>query len=456
VIKMANITKVLGDIVGSGNVSDKDFELVAYSRHLGPTPAKRADAIVLPGSAEDVSEVLRYANRTNTPVYVRGGGTGVGGMGVARAGGILLDLCRMDKILDINEGNATITTEAGCSAYKAIKALRKRGYRLALWPESGVSLTMGGWTACSASGINQYFHGYLWDSLVGLEVVLPTGEIVRTGLNAWSNCGPIGRYGATGDIQGLFEGSLGAFGVITETTYTIYPDHEAIEHIDLGFDDWEPLIKALRIFRETSGITDVSFLDSAVGKLVGGVMEIPYPLLLSLACTGTKEEAERAAAVVREIGAKVGAKDAGVPIGDILYNNAALLNSPSFKTLGNLDDVASVGHTFDVFPEIYRILREVVAKYKIAYYWYAWVLKNGVVSFPAFAYKEPEQREDMIKAREEISYRWTQIKDVPPTTYFGASPDFTPYLRPTYYELVRKIKRALDPNNILQPGLLPH
>ena len=428
---MANIKNVLEGIVGNGNVSDADFELVAYSRDMGPYPARRADVIVLPIKTEEVSEILRYANRTNTPVYIRGGGTGTGGMAVARLGGILLDLNRMDKILEINERNATITTQAGCGAYKAIKALRRQGYRLALWPESGSSLPMGGWTAGSASGINQYSHGYLWDSLVGLEVVLPTGEIVRTGLNAWSNCGPIGRYGATGDIQGLFEGSLGAFGVITELTYTIYPAHEALEHIDLGFDDWEPLIRALRMFRKTSVITDVSFLDSAVGKLVGGNIEIPYPLLLSIGCTGTKEEAERGAAIVREIAAKAGAKEAGVPIGSILYHNAALLNSPSFKTLGGLDDVASVGHSFDVFPEMYRVFREVVDKYNIAYYWYAWVLKTCVVSFPAFAYKEPEQMEDMRKLREEISYKWREIKDVPPTTYFGPSPNFTPYLRPT-------------------------
>lgn len=453
---MADLQKALADIVGNGNVSGADFELVAYSRDMGPYPAKRADVIVLPGKTEEVSEIMRYETQTCTPVFIRGGGTGTGGMAVARSGGILLDLCRMDKILEINEDNATITTQAGCGAYKAIKALRKKGYRLALWPESGSSLPMGGWTSCSASGINQYSQGYLWDSLVGLEVVLPTGEIVRTGLNAWSNCGPIGRYGATGDIQGLFEGSLGAFGVITELTYTIYPDHEALEHVDLGFEDWEPLIKALKLFRKTSVITDVSFLDSAVGKLVGGNIQIDYPLILSIGCAGTQEEAERGAAIVREIGAKVGAKDAGAPLGDILYHNAALLNSPSFKTLGGLDDTASVGHTFDVFPEIYRVFREIVDRYQISYYWYAWVLKTCVVSFPAFAYKEPEQMEDMRKAREEISLKWREIKDVPPTTYFGPSPDFTPYLRPTYYELLRKIKRALDPNNILQPGLLPY
>lgn len=448
--------KMLVDIVGDGNVSNADFELVAYSRDMGSLPGSRADFIVLPTKTEEVSGVLRYANQTKTPVYIRGGGTAVGGMAIARAGGILLDLSRMDRILEINEDNATITTEAGCGAYKVIKALRRQGYRLALWPEFGSSVPMGGWTSCSASGINQYSSGYLWDSLVGLEVVLPTGEIVRTGLNAWSNCGPIGRYGATGDIQGLFEGSLGAFGVITELTYTIYPAHEVILHIDIGFDDFEPLIRALKMFRKTTVITDISFLDDAVGKLIGGNIEIPLPFILSIGCTGTQEEAERGAAVVREIGAEVGARDIGIPIGSMLFQNAALLNSPTFKTLGGYDNVASVGHTFDALPGMYRVLREAVDKVNIPYYWYAWVLKNGMVSFPGIAYKEPEQAKDVREVVEEISYRWTQLKNVPPTTYFGASPDFTPYLRPTYYELVRKIKHALDPNNILQPGLLPY
>src|SRR5512143_782977 len=124
-MEMADMKKALADIVGSEYVSDADFELVAYSRDMGPYPAKRADAIVLPGKTEEVSEILRYANQTHTPVFLRGGGTSTGGMAVARSGGILLDLNRMNKILEINEANATITTQAGCGVYKAIKALRR-------------------------------------------------------------------------------------------------------------------------------------------------------------------------------------------------------------------------------------------------------------------------------------------------------------------------------------------
>ncbi len=451
---MKNTTKVLGGIVGDGNVSDADFELVAYSRDMGPYPARRADVVVLPTKTEDVSEILRYANQTKTPVYIRGGGTATGGLAVARSGGILLDLSKMDKILGINEDNATVTVQAGCGAYKVIKELRKQGYRLALMPESGSSLPMGGWTACSASGINQYSAGYLWDTLVGLEVVLPTGEIVRTGLNAWSNCGPIGRYGATSDIQGLFLGSLGVYGIITELTYTIFPAHEALVYVDLGFETWEPMIKTLKNFRKTTTITDVSMLDDALGEIIGG-FKVPYPLVLSVGCTGTNEEAERGAEIVRKLAAEAGAKDLGIPVGNMLHDNAALINA-FLKKFGGIDDVASVGHTFAAWPEIHKIFREVSHKYNLLDFWYAWVLKNGVVSFPGWAYKEPDQREDMMKAREEISFKWREIKDVPPTTYFGPSPDFTPYLRPTYYELVRKIKQTLDPNNILQPGIAPY
>ena len=233
---------------------------------------------------------------------------------------------------------------------------------------------MGGWTACSASGQNQYSEGYLWDSLVGLEVVLPTGEIVRTGLNAWSNCGPIGRYGATSDIQGLFLGSLGVFGVITETTYTIFPDHESLVYVDLGFEDWESLIQALKMFRKTTAIADVSMLDDAIGEMIAGEsMKIPYPLILCCGCVGTKEEAERKAAITREIAAKAGAKDLGVPVGDLLHENAALINA-FLKKWGGIDDTASVGHTFEAWPEIHRVFREVSHKYDLLDFWYAWVL----------------------------------------------------------------------------------
>ena len=98
--KMAELKlkKVLADIVGSENVSDADFELVAYSRDMSPYSARRADFIVLPTKTEEVSEILRYANKTNTPVFIRGGGTSTGGIAVARSGGILFDLCKISSV----------------------------------------------------------------------------------------------------------------------------------------------------------------------------------------------------------------------------------------------------------------------------------------------------------------------------------------------------------------------
>lgn len=449
---MANITKVLADIVGSGFVSDADFETFAYSRDISPYPPRRADFIVLPANTEQVSEVMRYANQTKTPVYTKGGGSAFGGLNLARAGGIILDLDRMDKILGINEDSATVTMQAACGAYKVIKALRKQGRRLALWPEFGSTVPMGGWTSCTASGIGQYSHGFLWDSLVGLEVVLPTGEIVRTGANAWSNCGPICRYIATGDIQGMFTGSLGALGVITELTYTTFPAYQAIEFVDIGFDDIKPMISALKIFRDTDIITDVTYVDGEVTKdMIGSAL--PYQHNLSLACTGTPEDAERRAATVRELGLKAGGQELGVPLGKIMYDNASLLNTPA-KAYGGLDSLGSC-HAYAELPEMYKIFKDVLDKSKLPNFWYAWVLKTCFVSFPAFCYKEPEQWEDARRLRLEIYHKWMELKDATPG-YYGPWPDFTPYLRPTYYDLLRKIKRALDPNNILQPGLLPY
>ncbi|GAJ14746.1 unnamed protein product, partial [marine sediment metagenome] len=138
------IISTLEDIVGSGNVTDKDFDLIGYSRTMTSYPPRSPDIVVLPETAEQVSEIMRLANRTRTPVTVRGGGT-AGGTCIARGGGIIIDLSKMNKILEINEEMMTITVQGGCSVYKAFKELDKIGWELPLRPEFGPGPTMGAW-----------------------------------------------------------------------------------------------------------------------------------------------------------------------------------------------------------------------------------------------------------------------------------------------------------------------
>ena len=121
------VIEKLEAIAGPENVLSKDFELVAYSRAWSYEKARLADVIVIPGSTEEVSEIVKLANQVNTPVCVRGGGTTTTGMSLPRQAGIVLDLNRMDKIEEIDEGSMTVTVQSGASVYEIIKAVEMRG-----------------------------------------------------------------------------------------------------------------------------------------------------------------------------------------------------------------------------------------------------------------------------------------------------------------------------------------
>lgn len=450
---MVNIKAALESIVGAENVSGDDYELIAYSRDMSQYPAKKADFIVLPTTTQQVSDIMHLANITKTPVYVKGGGTGSGGMNIARIGGIIIDLIKMSKILEINEKHNTITTQAGCSVYHAVQELRKKGLRLALWPEFGSSVPMAGWTACTGVGINCFSQNYLWDSLCGMEVVLPTGEIIRTGGNAYSNCGPLNKYSAIADFSGIFCCSQGAFGVITELTYMIFPIEEVVETIHFGWNDWEPCLELIRKLQRTQHtVQELALVDPAVGKIMCGV-EIKFPRIVIIQVAGTKEQVEVNARIVRKLAAETGATEVDAPVGQALHDNGSMLNGPS-KVVGGYDAIASQGCALEALPEMYRIVDEECKKENIPSFTYVWITRTGAVPFPSFIFQDPQQNELMTKVRLAIYDRWMKLKDVP-GSYYAPFPDFAHYFRPTYYEFVRKIKRTLDPNNILQPGMAP-
>jgi len=128
------IVKELEAIVGAENVTDEEFELIAYSRDWSYDGPLKPDIIVTPGSTEEVSAIMKLANKTQTPVCARGGGTTTTGMALPREGGIVLDLNRMDRIEEIDEDAMAVTMQAGITVYRMIKFIEKRGWKIPLKP----------------------------------------------------------------------------------------------------------------------------------------------------------------------------------------------------------------------------------------------------------------------------------------------------------------------------------
>jgi len=215
---MKGLAKDLGQLIGSHSVKDDVEDLLAYEADATHYFARgKPDAIVLPITAEDVSKVLRYASNTaNLPVTPRGAGSGLSGGSTPIKGGIVLDMKRMNHILEINQGNLTARAEAGVVLANFHRAVEKLKLFYPPDPQSMTVCTLGGNVATRAGGPHGVKYGTTPTYVLGLQVVLPDGSIIKTG----STCV---KHSVGYDLTHLMTGSEGTLGVITQTTLRLLP-----------------------------------------------------------------------------------------------------------------------------------------------------------------------------------------------------------------------------------------
>lgn len=210
-----SIKETLIDIVGRQNFTDSLIDLVSYSNDASDH-YHRPEAAVWPASTEHISRILTIANKHCFPVIPRGAGTGLAGAAVPVYGGLVLDMCRMNRILDIRIADRLAVAQPGVVYNDLKKALAPYGFFFPPDPASGNVCTLGGNVATNAGGIRGAKYGATKDYVMKLEVVLPNGLVMQTG----SNC----MKCASGyDLTRLFVGSEGTLGIITEITLKINP-----------------------------------------------------------------------------------------------------------------------------------------------------------------------------------------------------------------------------------------
>ncbi|MCZ7531519.1 MAG: FAD-binding oxidoreductase [Acidimicrobiia bacterium] len=221
--------KEIAEIVGAERVSSDDDVLVDSARDWWPLSGvwaaqgrvvHRPAAVVTPTTTEEVAGVLSVASHHGIPVTPAAGRSGVGGGAVPVCGGIVLDCTGLDRTgldtaIDVDETSMLVTTGPGVFGDVFEAALREKGYTLGHWPQSIDISTVGGWLACRGAGQFSTRYGKIEDMVAGLEVVLASGRTLRTGGAPRAAVGP--------DLNQVFVGSEGAFGVITEATLRIHP-----------------------------------------------------------------------------------------------------------------------------------------------------------------------------------------------------------------------------------------
>jgi len=205
----------LKKFVGENNVSDNVADLYVYSSDASVHKAMPS-VVVRPKTVEEVQEIMRYANKNRIPVIPRGAGSGMSGQAVPINGGVILDMKRMNRILEINPEDVFCRVEPGVVDDDLNRALKPYGVFYPVTPASSRIATIGGEIANNASGIRSVKYGAVRDSLLGMKVVLANGELVTLGANT--------RVEAAGyQIERLIVGSEGTLGIIVEATIKFVP-----------------------------------------------------------------------------------------------------------------------------------------------------------------------------------------------------------------------------------------
>lgn len=222
------IKRMLIDVVGDKNFTDHRIDMVSYS-YDASEHRHRPVCGVLAETAQQISEILKIANKEKIPVIPRGAGTGLSGMAVPIEGGIVLDLSHMNQIVKISIEDRLAIVQPGVVYAELETALSRYGFFFPPDPASGKVSTLGGNVATNAGGLKGAKYGTTRDYVLGLQVVLPDGRIMRTGSKAMKS---VSGY----DLTRLFVGAEGTLGVVTEIILKINPRPTATSTALATFD----------------------------------------------------------------------------------------------------------------------------------------------------------------------------------------------------------------------------
>ncbi|MGA3174605.1 MAG: FAD-linked oxidase C-terminal domain-containing protein [Syntrophorhabdales bacterium] len=446
--------KEIEAICSPGNVRASFEERKCYA-YDGRTEGAVPDLVVFPASAAEVSAILKLANKFLFAVVPRGQGSGLTGGSVPVKGGVVLSFMRMDRILEIDSANMVAVVEPGVITFLLQQEVAKKGLFYPPDPSSYMYSTIGGNVAECAGGPNSLKYGVTRDYVLGLEVVLPTGEILNVGVRTMK--GVVGY-----DLTRLFVGSEGTLGVVTRVTLKLIPLPEAkatllaLFHEVEGAAETVSAIIAAKVVPATIEFMDKSSIRCSEQASPMGLPEDVGGLLL-IEVDGTRESALAQAEKVRSIAAGHHAVRCDLtedPLeADRLWQARRVLSQATYN-LNPVKIAEDVVVPRSEIPAFIRSLEEMQRRFGLP------ILSFGHAGDGNFhvSLMIKDTAEDRARAEEAVREIFAEAlrRGGTMSGEHGIGLAKAPYLgmelSDDVIETMRRIKKLFDPNNILNPG----
>ena len=417
-----------------------------------PLEEAAPEGVAYPGSVEEVSATVRVCARHGVPIIPFGAGTSLEGHVLATSGGVSLDLTRMDSILAVRPDDMDATVQAGVTRTALNARLARDGLFFPVDP--GADATIGGMTATGASGTTTVKYGAMRENVLGVRVVLADGRVVDTASRA--------RKSSAGyDLTRLFIGSEGTLGVITEVTVRLYGVPEAISSATCRFPEVTNAVDAVTTIMQMGvDVARIEFLDELSIEAINAFSKSTHPVAPTLffefhgSTEAVAEQAKDAGDVLAGFGAieyRAASRAEGVQLWrarhDHFYASRAL--RPGSRAI-----------TTDVCVPLSRLAGCIDAARAdvLAFSLTATIAGHvGDGNFHVVVLVDPDDEDEMRRA-EEMNHRLVERAldmDGTCTGEHGIGLRKVSFLElelPEGVEIMRSIKRALDPQNLMNPG----
>jgi alkyldihydroxyacetonephosphate synthase len=465
--EIKNKDKILDElkhVIGDKNVSILKSDILAYTRDsslislnwtIQGKIAGLPEIITWPEDSNHINEILKIANREKIPIVPFAEGSGVVGGAIPIKGGIIIDLKRFNKIIEINDQNLTVTVQAGMNGMNLERYLNSKGYTGGHIPQSLYTSSVGGWIAHRAAGQFSTKYGKIEDIVLGMEVVLPNGEMIKFD--------PIARAATGPQLDKYFIGSEGTLGIVTQATLKIWPYPEKRTLISYAFPTIEDALDAVRLtLRKQVNPAVVRIYDAdETARHFEHIEKATDRVMTVFVCEGITELVDLEEKITREKCEEKSGIDCGEePVKHWFETRFKVTETSMFPPYKIVADTIEVSIMWDKAADLYHSVIESTSQVEgnllitahVSHFY-----PNGAGFYFTFGGVPGKGKTEFDFYKECWNATIKAVLDVGGSIahHHGIGVNRSHWMEREWgngYKVMKQFKEVLDPNNILNPG----